>query len=623
MKSKRTPLGELRPSQLLYAFGIGAIVDLPHLSVIVTGLEDWPVGSCKPLREDRLLEQVRRRLGMQVETLYAPPTRDEVSTGWMSSFEDQTVVGVPVAPFPRWLRCPYCSLLAPIKSGLFQLRTTPGRPDLAKFVHGNCSKATFGAPPTALPARFLFACEAGHLDDFPWHWFVHKGQKQGPSGCFGVLELREYGVSGEAADVEVACRQCGDKRRMADAFGPEALRNLPPCRGRRPQLRDFQNEPCSADRQAILLGASNAWFGVTVSTLYVPEPQESRLARLVEEHWTTLGDVDDPSILRFLRKQGKLGAFAAHDDDTLWAAIEQHRSTSARAAADSGDIKAPEWRVFSKPDPALNGADFDLRPVEVPAKWRRYIARVVLAERLREVTALTGFTRIASPRDYAEGEDLPSKMRAPISRNPPTFVPAAEVRGEGIFIQFQEQALAEWCDAHADYEEHFVRAHAAWRRRRHIPNPSAGFPGLRYVAIHTFSHALMRELALESGYSAASLRERIYARDDDGESGPMAGVLIYTAAPDSEGTLGGLVRMGRPAELERHIGRALEQSTLCSSDPLCADHLPEKDGITLHGACCHACLFAPETSCERGNRYLDRTVLVETVRRAGVHWFGA
>ena len=95
----------------------------------------------------------------------------------------------------------------------------------------------------------------------------------------------------------------------------------------------------------------------------------------------------------------------------------------------------------------------------------------------------------------------------------------------------------------------------------------------------------------------------------------MAGVLIYTAGPDSEGTLGGLVSLGKPATLERHLDQALDSMRLCSSDPLCAEHHPGKEGTSLHGASCHACLFAPETSCERGNKYLDRTVLVPTVDR--------
>lgn len=94
----------------------------------------------------------------------------------------------------------------------------------------------------------------------------------------------------------------------------------------------------------------------------------------------------------------------------------------------------------------------------------------------------------------------------------------------------------------------------------------------------------------------------------------MSGILLYTSAPDSEGTLGGLVRLGRPDELGRHIGHALRHAELCSSDPLCAEHAYDQEGNTLHGAACHACLFAPETSCERGNKYLDRRLIVRTIR---------
>ncbi len=122
----------------------------------------------------------------------------------------------------------------------------------------------------------------------------------------------------------------------------------------------------------------------------------------------------------------------------------------------------------------------------------------------------------------------------------------------------------------------------------------------------------MRQLALECGYTAASIRERIYAREPGDPAGPMAGVLLYTAAADSEGTLGGLVSLGEPGSLGRHLDHALEQMRLCASDPLCAEHHPHREGITLHGASCHACLFAAETSCERGNKYLDRSVLVHT-----------
>jgi len=136
--------------------------------------------------------------------------------------------------------------------------------------------------------------------------------------------------------------------------------------------------------------------------------------------------------------------------------------------------------------------------------------------------------------------------------------------------------------------------------------------------LHTLSHLLIRELALECGYNAASIRERIYA-DTSGEQN-QPGILIYTAAADSDGTLGGLVDLGKPENLGRLLEQALNRSKVCSSDPLCSEHDPGKDR-TLRGAACHACSLVAETSCERGNRYLDRSFLVPTFEHAGAAFF--
>ena len=103
----------------------------------------------------------------------------------------------------------------------------------------------------------------------------------------------------------------------------------------------------------------------------------------------------------------------------------------------------------------------------------------------------------------------------------------------------------------------------------------------------------------------------------------MAGILIYTSAPDSEGTLGGLVSLGETGTLGLHIDQALDAMHLCANDPLCAEHIPGAQGHTIHGAACHACLFSPETSCERGNRYLDRATLSPTVEIEDRNFFDA
>jgi hypothetical protein len=131
----------------------------------------------------------------------------------------------------------------------------------------------------------------------------------------------------------------------------------------------------------------------------------------------------------------------------------------------------------------------------------------------------------------------------------------------------------------------------------------------------------MRQIVLDCGYTAASIRERIYCRTPTDPHGPMAGFLVYTSACDSEGTLGGLVDLGKPLSLGRHLQQTLENLRICASDPLCSEHGPPTDGRGIHAASCHACLFAPETSCERGNRYLDRCCLISTISAKSTAFF--
>jgi hypothetical protein len=250
------------------------------------------------------------------------------------------------------------------------------------------------------------------------------------------------------------------------------------------------------------------------------------------------------------------------------------------------------------------------------------IEQVVLVEKLREVRAIIGFSRIEPPGEFSDGLALESENRAPLSQRPPTWVPTCEVRGEGIFIQFKQSALQTWLQRPGVLEQNdtFDRAHSQWRAARGL-GPAMNRPDVAYVLLHSFAHALIRQFTLECGYAAASIRERIYWSSSDGGAEERAGVLIYTAAPDSEGTLGGLVSLGQPHQLGRHIDHALEMMRLCASDPLCAEHHPFASGVALHGSACHACLFLPETSCERSNTYLDRAVLVPTLQMADRSFF--
>ncbi len=618
MAREKPRVGELRPSQILTTFGIGSIVDLPHISVMVMGLEDWPGTDYREINEERLLASVRTALGPQVQQLRSPPVVPE--TDRSNPFEEQSYVGVPVAPFPRWMLCPRCRRLAPLSSNQFTLKADLFRPDRVRYVHENCRVP--GKLPTVIPARFIVACKNGHLDDFPWVEFVHGG----PTKCAYKLQLLELGPSGEAADIYVKCETCGTSRPMSDAF---KLHNsdLPVCRGRRPHLRDFDDSGCKDDDnqtirvRAMLQGASNSWFPVMLSALSVPQ-SSNLLKQLVVDNWSDLYDIEGENEIAKLRRRNLLREFSDYSEAELWEAIrEKKNEDEGESEADVSDLKTPEWEVFTNPAHAQRTKDFRLREVATPQRFARYFDRIVLAERLREVRALIGFTRIESPGDYDNPADFPARQRMRLSRGVPSWVPANEIRGEGIFFQFAEDQIADWLSKGNDLDFQFFKAHKKWRADRGLTPPEDGYPGLRFVLLHSFAHALIRQLSLECGYTAASLRERIYSRNPGGDRPEMAGVLIYTAAPDSEGTLGGLVSLGEPTMLERHLNQALDSMRLCSSDPLCAEHHPGKDETSLHGASCHACLFAPETSCERGNKYLDRTVLVPTVDQGDFAFF--
>ena len=184
------------------------------------------------------------------------------------------------------------------------------------------------------------------------------------------------------------------------------------------------------------------------------------------------------------------------------------------------------------------------------------------------------------------------------------WVPAYIVYGEGIFIEFNENCLREWLNTHSTkiyrrvqpLVERFERIQEERHLRERQITP-------RFMLLHTFAHLLMNRLTFECGYSSAALRERLYVSENP--DAPMAGVLIYTAAGDSEGTMGGLVRMGKPGLFEPVVRSSLLAASWCSADPVCME-VGERGGQgpdSCNLAACHSCALVPETACEEFNRF--------------------
>lgn len=607
--SKR--VGGVRPSQMMYTYGVGATVDLPNFTVIVAGLDDWDETKQTFIREDRLLRAVRqdKHVGAQVMELRGAPWEPETR----NVFESWASTGVPVVPFPRWLRCSRCNLLSTVDSKLFELDLPASKPHQARYVH-KCVQN--GKPPTAMPARFVVACPDGHLDEFPWDEFCHKG---GTCPSNPLLEVFDVGEGTRSTNIGVRCKSCMAENFLGSAFGPESDKVLPRCRGRMPHLREIKGS-CPNQTVALLLGASNAWFAVTRSALSIPAAADP-LGQLVAEHIAKLRTIPNLEMVGpMLAMADELRPLAAFPAVDVWAEIELRRDGGEGSEADL-DLLSPEWQVLTNPDTAPANNDFQLKAVAAPTGFSGRLTQTVLAERLREVVALTGFTRLDGPDSGVASDQAPART-VPLSRQRSKWLPAAETRGEGLFLRMPEDAVAVWEAAVAGTErpEALRNSYKRWRQRRGL-DPAAGWPGERYILLHSLSHALINEFALECGYAAASIRERIYCREPSALGAPMAGILLYTAAPDSEGTLGGLVSLGQPDVLGRLLDQALDRAALCSTDPTCADHLPDANDITLHGASCHACLFVPETSCECGNRFLDRAVLTRTLSGDNIEYF--
>lgn len=614
----RRRVGTARPSHLMFTGGIGAIIDLPNFAVLVGGTDDWRYDhDYERLTEPRLLQAVQALTGDRTITELRPapwqPSPDDDPNGPAAK------VGVPVSPFPQWLRCTACNELGPYHPSVWTfVNDRPRRPDQAYFFHGNCpSKRT---RPLAVPARFLLACTRGHLDDFPYRQFLHHGADC-PKAKVPRLKMRDFGGN-LGANVQLECVSCGGKRNIGDALGQRGQSNLPRCRGRHPHLGTY--EPCPEPARLLVAGASNQWFPQTLAALAVPKPAAGRLGDEVERQWDNLSGVTNLALLATFRAvpamASALAGLREWSDEDVFAAIERHRHAPADSATPQGypDLLTPEWAIFTAPEPPEATMDFTARrhPDGVPELPGALFSDVLQVERLREVRALAGFTRLDAP----DPDDPELVTRAPLGRGRPTWVPASEVRGEGIFLRLDEPLLAAWEDTVRDSAA--VLAHReAYGRFRHnrysdrLPidfDRFRGWPGARYLALHTLSHLLIRTIALDCGYSPASLSERIYSRSPNDGSGedPRAGILIYTAVPDAEGTLGGLVSLAEPEPLRRLLDRAFADARRCSSDPLCAERLPQKPADFLHGAACHVCLFVSETTCERGNRFLDRRFVV-------------
>jgi hypothetical protein len=626
----------IRRGQLIVPFGVGALITNRHGTSIICGcLDRW----FRSDKVDDLSEFIRtedwrllKRLGLQEVRL--PPDHREGGPG--PDEEKNVGLTVPGYRFPRWHVCPFCRRMREVPLTARRVRCNHCEPG------GWRNKA-----PEMYQVRFVAACDHGHLQDFPWREWVHRDSSP---DCEGTLRLFASG-GGSLASVRVKCEECdasenlfGVTRTSEDGKNTFLSENLDPkggaylCRGKKPWTGSVEGKGCSRPLRATLRNASNLYFAETVSSIYLPRGQDDDLDELVntlksdafsfartmlrgiterEEHLEQL-QKNYPSQLDDYTTDQLDRAFQIVFDET-----EEEEGGGSGTGKDNGRGVSPEdgegvrgdteevrYRraEYSALQKTREGSRLTIhreRPDLYGDAVSRFFSGVWLVERLQETRVLAGFTRL-SPGNDADLSPL-ERRRLLWKDRPESWLPASIVRGEGIFLRLDEERLSDW-ESRTDVQSRVAPLQSRYERSRHYTPGREITP--RFVLVHTLSHLLINQLVFECGYSTAALRERLYVSAD--AENPMAGILIYTAAGDSDGTMGGLVRMGKPGEIEPVLRTAIHESEWCSADPICMEAGQEggQGPESLNLAACHNCALTPETSCEEFNRFLDRGLLI-------------
>jgi hypothetical protein len=604
------------------------MLDLPERSIVVGGLDRWEMrmpNAFRPIEELRLSSLLHLRLandprlGVDRPPELRTPPIDPNDRRVPKPFIESIV-------FPEWFVCDTVEGDQPGRRRVvrFSDLTPPARKEHV---------ADDGKKRRASPIRFVCGCTSGHLQDIAWRRILHRDG----AACREQMWLLDSGTSADPRDTRIVC-DCGQSLTLEDLFQPG---RLGPCRGERPWIGDRDPVSCTAPRGLSLLtrSATNTYFPQVATVISLPRA-EDELSRRIEEHWTTLAKATDPAWIGIIRNVPAIGAaLEGYSDEEVFSRV-QSLAYATKGVDTAIDPRFAEFELLSSgrkligensPRALLHAETLD-RAVWDPEGDQTLagIAALVAVHRLREVACLYGFTRF-EPAALANDdlEDVGLAVEGAPLANSPTWLPAIEQFGEGIFILLDPRSLGMWLPRHELGIRGATLAGGVTRwvnsRRQRGTRADASDFGERirpeYILAHGLAHALMTEVSLDCGYPASALRERIYVPPRNLNGPVRAGLLIYTATAGTQGTLGGLVEV--TGRFSRVLHSALERLRLCSGDPICADHDPATadEDRALHGAACHGCLLVAETSCESRNLHLDRSLLVDTVGMRGAGYF--
>jgi len=626
-KEKKTAKRTIRRSHIISTYGVGSIYQFKNRysvqgesdSLMLAGLDEW-FDNENSIPEEWVIHEPRLETLLTKKFFVSPPDYRTRSEDNRLNYKK-----LPYLRFPTWHRCFSCGWMQKVSSHKINPICTSSEETNNHQAFKNCSNNK--VPKSLIPVRFIVTCKKGHIDDFPFLDWVHQGKSIG-SECRNFLKIFG-GKQGNSslAGLTIKCVKCDTKPiSLAAFFGGRTKENENPdnspfskikytCTGRTPWTNS--NEKCDEKvPKVILRGASNAYYPVVKSSIYIPlltDNFDQSIIEIIDNpiKWKTISEKaakskdNEQSFKDFLTE---LAEFSNVDPQQFILAVNKKLGNLNDQIEEISKDNSEENYRFQEYNFIINketGEDTQMLKKQMSmndySSISDYFNNIFLIPRLIETRVQMGFTRLLP---YDEGMKAENIQK--LSKGKQQWLPGMVVKGEGIFLEFNKEKIDQWVKNFNSQSIESIKKN--YKQSRKDRGLSPRDVDAKFILIHTFSHLLINQLSYSCGYASASLRERIYCNLSNKEKN-MQGVLIYTSSGDSEGTLGGLVREGEPQNLPRIILEALKKALNCSYDPVCLETTSQGLGGT-NASSCHACTFLAETSCEEGNQLLDRTTVI-------------
>lgn len=566
--NEKISVGDIRKTQIITTFGVGSIVDFKEDTVIIASTDDWDYNP-NDTEEVENRKIFNENLSVITDAEYFLMPRTTQSTNSFTKGKN-----LPSYVFPEKLHCSRCGNIYDFRE--LDIRNRHRCPQCKNNLTAS---------------RFIVVCTRGHIDDFPYDWWVHGG-KPCPSGVKSprIKMINIYNRT-DIDSLRLECTECKTTRSMVQAFSNNALSEFP-CTCKHPHFKDPYARVqygCHDKMQVRLRSASGVYFPITKSALLIP-PWSKKVVNCIQKNYSLLKNVEENKLVFAMRQV--IHDQTITDDEIMrsWKAVKFSMEQKWKRSELS--VYEDEYSILSK-DENENEDNFSSYTATIPQKYKSYFEQIAVVDRLTVTQAFTGFTRIT--RNEANN--------VAISQYPKPWLPAVELTGEGIFIRFNKDKITQWRSTHSS---RYKRMKKAMDDSKFINESFSE----TYVMLHTFAHLFIREISNVCGYNTASIREKIYSEVNDKNEVKMCGILVYVSSSDSDSSLGGLISIADNEDVfEKIMDSMLERASWCSGDPLCI--YSTKQGYkNLNYSACHDCTLLPETSCENFNCFLDRASII-------------